>query len=90
MSIKDCFSKRWISYELSRSCTSKDCIKAVEKAYAMRFQSYLPVRPILRTDNGPQYAAKEFRESMKFMGIASYNKFPYMKFNEHGFIATAD
>ena len=69
MSIKDCFSKRWISYELSRSCTSKDCIKAVEKAYAMRFQSCLPVRPILRTDNGPQYAAKEFRESTKFMGI---------------------
>ncbi|MEM0136471.1 MAG: integrase core domain-containing protein, partial [Thermoplasmatales archaeon] len=69
MSIKDCFSKRWISYELSRSCTSKDCIRAVEKAYAMRFQSYLPVRLMLRTDNGPQYAAREFSESMKLMGI---------------------
>ena len=37
MSIKDCFSKKWISYELSRTCTARDCIKAVEKAYAIRF-----------------------------------------------------
>ena len=27
MCIKDCFSKRWISYEISRSCTARDCIK---------------------------------------------------------------
>ena len=32
MSIKDCFTKKWISYELSRTCTAKDCIKSVEKA----------------------------------------------------------
>ena len=69
MSIKDCFSKAWISYELSRSCTAKDCMKAVEKAYAGRFTSSGPARLILRTDNGPQYIAGEFRESMKIMGI---------------------
>ena len=34
MSIKDCFSKKWVSYEFSRSCTASDCIRAVEKAYA--------------------------------------------------------
>ena len=68
-SIKDCFSKAWISYELSRSCTAKDCIKAVEKAYAGRFTPSRPARLILRTDNGPQYIAGEFRESMKIMGI---------------------
>ncbi|MEM0134284.1 MAG: IS3 family transposase [Thermoplasmatales archaeon] len=62
MSIKDCFSKRWISYEISRSCTSKDCIRAVEKAYAMRFQSYLPVRLMLRTDNGD---IESFHSSLK-------------------------
>ncbi len=26
MSIKDCFSKKWVSYEFSRSCTASDCI----------------------------------------------------------------
>ena len=34
MSIKDCFSKKWVSYEFFRSCTASDCIRAVEKAYA--------------------------------------------------------
>ena len=69
MSIKDCFSKRWVSYEISRSCTAKDCIKAVEKAYAGRFPDGKPSNLILRTDNGPQYIAREFRESMKIMEI---------------------
>ena len=69
MSIKDCFSKRWISYELSRSCTAKDCIMAVERAYAERFPPSMPVKLILRTDNGLQYIAGEFRSSMKILDI---------------------
>ncbi|MEM3858850.1 MAG: hypothetical protein QW478_05530 [Candidatus Micrarchaeaceae archaeon] len=68
ISIRDCFSKQWISNELSGLFASKDFIKTVEKAYAMRFQSYLPVRITLRTDNSPQYTAREFSESMKLMG----------------------
>ena len=69
MSIKDCFSKRWISCELPRSCTSRDCIKAVEKAYVLRFPDCKSQDLILRTDNGPQHNAKEFRDTMKQMGI---------------------
>ena len=69
MGIRDCFSKRWISYELSRSCTAKDCIRAVEKAYAARFPDGRPQNLILRTDNGPQYISVEFRESMKILCI---------------------
>ena len=37
MSIKDCFSKKLISYGFSKTCTAKDCIKAVENAYMIRF-----------------------------------------------------
>ena len=37
MSIKDCYSKKWISYEFSKTCTARDFIKAVEKAFAIRF-----------------------------------------------------
>ena len=55
MSIKDCFSKKWISYVLSRSCTAKDCTGAVEKAYALRFPEGRLLNLTLRTDNGPQY-----------------------------------
>ena len=69
MSIKDCFSKKWISYEFSRSCTASDCIRAVEKAYATRFPDGKLVHLVLRIDNGPQYISKEFRESMELLGI---------------------
>ena len=71
MSIKDCFCKKWISYEFSRTCTAKDCIKAVEKAYAVRFPHGGMSHLILRADNGPQYISREFRESMKLLGIRS-------------------
>ena len=69
MSIKDCFSKRWISYGISKSCTARYCIKAVEKAYSIRLPAGRTGKLIPRTDNGPQYIASEFKESMKLPGI---------------------
>ena len=71
MSIKDCFSKKWISYEFSKTCTARDCIRAVEKAYAARFPHGGIHNLILRTDNGLQYISREFRESMKLLEIKS-------------------
>jgi transposase InsO family protein len=71
MSIKDCFSKKWISYEFSRSCTANDCIKAVEKAFSIRFPDGNPHDLILRTDNGPQYISDIFKNTVKTLGIKS-------------------
>ena len=71
MSIKDCFSKKWISHEFSRSCTATDALRAVEKACAVRFSGTVPHDLVLRTDNGPQYISRGFRESMKLLGIRS-------------------
>jgi len=71
MSIKDCFSKKWISYQFSKTCTARDCIKAVEKAYAIRFPEGNHHGLILRTDNGPQYISEIFKETVKLLGIGS-------------------
>ena len=71
ISIKDCFSKKWISYEISRSCTAKDCIRTLEKAYSARFPDIKKKDLVLRTDNGPQYISGEFKETVKFLGIRS-------------------
>ena len=68
MGVKDCFSKKWLSYNFSRTCTAKDCIKSVEKAYANRKNSDLN-NLILRTDNGTQYTAKAFKETVKLLNI---------------------
>jgi hypothetical protein len=42
MWIKDCFSKKWISYVFSGTCAARDCIRAVEKAYVLRFPDSKP------------------------------------------------
>ncbi len=62
MGIKDCFSKRWMSYEISRSCTAKDCASAGEKAYMERFPGGMPLSLVLRTDNGD---IESFHNSLK-------------------------
>ena len=74
MSIKDCFSKKWISYEFSRTCTARDCIKAVEKAYAIRFPDGNPDNIILRTDNGPKYTSEIFKNTVKILGIRCHER----------------
>ena len=71
MSIKDYFSKKWISYEFSRSCTANDCIRAVEKECAIRIPDGNPHDLILSTDNGPQYISDIFKNTVKIMGIKS-------------------
>ena len=71
MSIKDCYSKKWISYEFSKTCTARACIKAVEKAYAIRFPDGNHHDLILRTDNGPQYISEVFKNTVKILGIRS-------------------
>ncbi|WMT49126.1 MAG: integrase core domain-containing protein [Thermoplasmatales archaeon] len=69
--IKDCFSKKWQGYHYSRSCMARDAIRSVENAVLLAFNGSVPEGLVLRTDNGPQYISREFRESMKLLGIRS-------------------
>ena len=39
MAVKDCFSKRWLSYNFSSTCTTNDCVKPIEEAYAIRYSN---------------------------------------------------
>ena len=47
-----------------------DCIRAVEKAYAIRFPDGNH-HDILRTDNGPQYISETFKNTVRILGIRS-------------------
>ena len=69
MAVKDCFSKRWISYNFSRTCTAKDCVKPIEDAYAIRYKDSNLNNLVLRTDNGPQYIAKSFKDTVRLLNI---------------------
>ncbi len=69
MAVKDCFSKRWISYNFSRTCTAKDCVKPIEEAYAIRYSNSNLNNLVLRTDNGTQYIAKSFKAPVRLLSI---------------------
>jgi transposase InsO family protein len=70
MAIKDCFTKEWQGYQYSRSCLSRDTVRAVEDAVLRAFDGEVPDGLILRTDNGPQYISQQFRSSMNLLGIS--------------------
>ncbi len=69
MAVKDCFSKRWISYNFSRTCTANDCVKPIEEAYAIRYRDSNLNNLVLRKDNGTQYIAKSFKDTVRLLNI---------------------
>ena len=69
MCIKDCYTKEWQGFHYSRSCMAKDAIRSVENAVLMAFNGSVPEGIVLRTDNGPQYISREFRNAMKLLCI---------------------
>ena len=69
MAVKDCFSKRWLSYNFSRTCTAKDCIKPIEDAYAIRYSNSNLNNLVLTTDDGPQYIAMELKDTARILNI---------------------
>lgn len=70
MCIKDCFSKEWLGYSYSRSCMARDAISSVEDASLRSWDGSVPEGIILRVDNGPQYIAHSFQNSMRMLGIS--------------------
>ena len=69
MCIKDCYTKEWQGFHYSRSCMARDAIRSVENAVLMAFNGSVPEGLVLRTDNGPQYISREFRNAMKLLCI---------------------
>ncbi|MGE9811447.1 IS3 family transposase, partial [Ferroplasma acidiphilum] len=69
IAVEDCFSKRWLSHNFSRTCTPKDRVKPIEYAYAIRYTNSNLNNLILRTDNGTQYIAKSFMDIARLLNI---------------------
>ncbi|WP_298278371.1 hypothetical protein [Ferroplasma sp.] len=67
--VKDCFFKRGISYNFSRTSTPKDRLKHVREAYAIRYNNSNFSNMVLTTDNGPQYIAKKFNDIARLLNI---------------------
>ena len=66
--VKDCFTKKWVGYEYSRTCNRRDAIKSIENA-TKEYVGGMVTGIVLRTDNGTQYTSKMFKEGVKALGF---------------------
>lgn len=66
--VVDVFTRRWVAYVFSTEATAKIAVESLTKAI-----STLPVKERaglrVRSDNGTQYASREFKKSMEVLGI---------------------
>ena len=67
--VKDCFTKEWIIYLLIKTCNRRDAVRALEQAYLSSFNGEKVKDLVLRTDNGTQFMARIFKETVKLLGI---------------------
>lgn len=69
MSIIDIYDRMIIDYHIGLSCTGSHAAQLIQRALWKR-QLYSQVeRPIIRTDNGPQFISKVFEEACESNGV---------------------
>jgi len=64
--VLDVVSREWVAYVFDTSATKENAILSIEKAF-IKHPEARNIR--LRTDRGPQYESKAFRESMKALNV---------------------
>ena len=62
LSIIDVYDRGIVAYHNGLSCTAKDAIQALQQALLRRQQFSGETKPVIRTDNGPQFVSHAFEE----------------------------
>lgn len=62
MSIIDVYDRGIVAYHNGFSCTAKDAVQALQQALLRRQQFSAEIKPVIRTDNGPQFVSHTFEE----------------------------
>lgn len=65
MSIIDVYDRGIVDYHIGLSCTGKDVIQSMQRALFKRQQFNKSEKPVIRTDNGPQFISHTFQEFCK-------------------------
>jgi len=62
LSVIDVYDRGIVDYHIGLSCTAKDTIQALQRALFKRKQFDQLEKPVIRTDNGPQFISYTFEE----------------------------
>ena len=58
-----------IDYHLGLSCTAKDAVRILKTSLMKRQLYNQPVKPVIRSDNGPQFISHLFGDSCVELGV---------------------
>lgn len=73
LSLLDVFDRCVIDYHLGTSCTASDAARVLKNGLRKRGLRDGLVLPKLRTDNGPQFIARQFGQVCRALGITHDN-----------------
>ena len=76
MPIIDIYDRCIITYHIGLSCEAKDAVIAVKNALYKRQLSTNERKPVLRSDNGPQFISNLFEETCLKLGI-EHERIPF-------------
>lgn len=62
MSIIDVYDRGIVDYYMGLSCTAKNVVQSLQRALFKRQQFDKLEKPVIRTDNGPQFISHTFKE----------------------------
>ena len=65
--VVDCFTRKWITYVFDPEASRFEAIKSINDAVAIEKPDCSKLR--IRTDNGNQYASRDFRKTVDVLGI---------------------
>jgi putative transposase len=69
MSIIDVFDRAIIAYHIGLSCEAKHLVQITEEALMKRLLLNQAVKPVIRSDNGPQFISDRFEEACTAFGV---------------------
>lgn len=69
MPVLDVYDRSVVDYHIGLSCEAKDAIRTVQSALFKRQLFDTESRPVVRTDNGPQFTSHRFAQGCEDMGV---------------------
>ncbi len=69
LSLIDVYDRSVIDYQIGLSCSGSDAVKTLQRALFKRQQFEQTNKPVIRTDNGPQFISQVFEAACERFGI---------------------